>query len=92
MRMVALAHHWLPGGRDSACVRLCVLSRRRGRPWAPTAHADIALGASYQALAAALDFRDIHAAVAEQGARKAGSPTWGGAATAACAATIPTPT
>jgi len=43
----------------------------------PYGHGDITLGASYQALAAALDFRDIHAAVAEQGARKAAKPDLG---------------
>jgi hypothetical protein len=44
---------------------------------APYGHADITLGASYRALAAALDFRDIHAAVAEQAARKARTPALG---------------
>src|SRR6185436_8147071 len=43
----------------------------------PYGLADITLGASYQALAAALDFRDIHAAVAEQGARKGAKPDLG---------------
>src|SRR5262245_26390174 len=43
----------------------------------PYGQADITLGASYQALAAALDFRDIHAAVAEQAARRAAKPELG---------------
>ena len=43
----------------------------------PHGHADITLGASYRVLAAALDFRDIHVAVAEQGARKAAKPDLG---------------
>ena len=40
-------------------------------------HADIALGASFHELDAALDFRSIHAALAEQGARKAAKPDLG---------------
>ena len=43
----------------------------------PYGHGDITLGASFQALDAALDFRDIHAALAEQGQRKATKPDLG---------------
>jgi hypothetical protein len=43
----------------------------------PYGQADITLGASFQVLAEALDFRDIHAAVAEQAARKAVRPDLG---------------
>lgn len=43
----------------------------------PHGQADITLGASYQTLAAALDFRDIHAAVAAQAARNARHPDLG---------------
>lgn len=43
----------------------------------PYGHGDITLGDSFQALAAALDFRDINAALAPQAARKAGMPDLG---------------
>ena len=43
----------------------------------PYGQGDIRLGASFQALTAALDLRDIHAAIAEQGARKAPRPDLG---------------
>ena len=43
----------------------------------PYGQADITLGASYQTLAGALDLRDIHAAVAEQAARRAAKPDLG---------------
>src|SRR5215831_8225011 len=43
----------------------------------PYGQADIKLGDSYQALATSLDFRDIHAAVAEQAARKSAHPDLG---------------
>ena len=43
----------------------------------PYGHGDIRLGASFQVLAAALDFRDIYAALAEQERRKAAVPDLG---------------
>lgn len=43
----------------------------------PYGHEEIALGASYQALAARLDFRDINEALADQARRKAAMPDLG---------------
>ena len=61
----------------TAAVLLLQFATAAGAADRPYGHADIALGASYRALAEALDFRDIHAAVAEQGARKARTPDLG---------------
>jgi hypothetical protein len=43
----------------------------------PYGQADVRLGASYQTMTAALDLRDLHAAIAEQAARKAAHPDLG---------------
>ena len=51
---------------------LCAAAHAADQPYG---HADIVLGASFQALDAALDFRDIHAALAAQG--KAAKPDLG---------------
>lgn len=64
-------------GRATGFLLLWLLYGTVGAADAPYGHADITLGASYPALAAALDFRDINAAIAEQGARKASTPDLG---------------
>lgn len=60
-----------------ALIGLAFLAGEAAAADEPYGHADITLGASYRALAAALDFRDIHAAVAGQGARQAAKPDLG---------------
>ena len=60
-----------------AIVLLALVSATADAAEQPYVHGDIALGASYDTLAAALDFRDINAALAEQGARKASKPDLG---------------
>ena len=62
---------------DSLIVLLALAGGAAAAADEPYGHADIALGASYQALAAALDFRDLNAAIAGQGARKAAKPDLG---------------
>jgi len=62
-------------GGGAAAIVLAVSAIAAGD--APFGHGDIVLGASYAALAGALDFRDINAAVAEQGARHAARPDLG---------------
>ena len=64
-------------GRAAGTLLTLFLCGNTGAADEPYGHSDIALGASYRALAAALDFRDIHAAVAEQGSRKATKPDLG---------------
>ena len=55
-----------------ALALLCASAHAADQPYG---HGDITLGASFQALDAALDFRDIHAALATQG--KAAKPDLG---------------
>jgi hypothetical protein len=43
----------------------------------PHGYGDITLGDSFQRLATTFDFRDVHAALAEQGKRKTGAPDLG---------------
>ena len=63
--------------RIAGALLLQLVSPAVGAADEPYGLADIRLGTSYQALAAALDFRDLHAAVAEQAARKSARPDLG---------------
>jgi hypothetical protein len=60
----------------AAALPLCP-SRAADAPDRPYRLADIALGQSYETLSAALDFRDIQAAIAEEAERKAKKPDLG---------------
>lgn len=63
--------------RRIACLLVLFLSADAFSADQPYGHADIALGTSYQALAATLDFRDINAALAQQKVLKGAPPDLG---------------
>jgi hypothetical protein len=64
-------------GLRAVLLLLFLVGAAAGAADQPYGHGDITLGASYEALAAALEFRDIRAAIAEQGERKTPKPELG---------------
>jgi hypothetical protein len=64
-------------GLPAALIVLSLASAAAGAADQPYGHGDITLGASYETLAAALDFRNIYAAIAEQAERRTSKPELG---------------